>query len=319
MSLARLLAPHWRNRLQSVLLLCAMGLIWALLGWTLAGPQWMFILLGVGLASLLVGLPISSRWILALYQARPLPQSQAPELHALVAELGRRARLPRMPTLYVVPSRLLNAFTVGSRGDAAVAVTDGLLRTLPWRELTGVLAHEMSHLRHNDMWVMALADLVSRMTHMLSLVGQLLLLVNLPLILFTDLQVPWLAVMLLILAPSVSALLQLALSRQREYDADLGAAGLTGDPQGLASALVHLERLQGNWLTHVLLPGRQVPDPSLLRSHPPTEERVRRLLELAASGEAALWADAAGAPPDALGGLRVAKHPPRWRVLGTWY
>lgn len=312
------LAPQTRNRLQSVLLLAAMTLLWALLGWSLAGPELMFILLGVGLITLLVAMPTSPRWVLALYRARPLPVAAAPQLHALVGELAGRAGLRQTPALYLVPSRMLNAFSVGSAGDAAVALTDGLLRTLSWRELAGVLAHELSHVRHNDMWVMALADLVSRMTHLLSLMGQLLLLLNLPLILLTDVQIPWLAVLLLIVAPSLSALLQLALSRQREYDADLGAVRLTGDPEGLARALVHLEGLHGSWLYQVLLPGRRVPDPSLLRSHPPTEERVRRLMALAPSPTDAGWGSVASGPADGLPEGQVTR-PPRWRPFGTWF
>lgn len=319
MTSLRLLAPHWRNRLQSALLLLAMAGIWALLGWSLAGPELMVIVLGAGLVALVAGLPATSRWILVLYRARPLAPAEAPQLYQLLAELSRRAGLPRVPTLHWVPSRVLNAFTVGSRQDAAVALSDGLLRTLSWRELAGVLAHEISHLMHNDLWVMALADLVSRMTHLLSLTGQVLLLVNLPLILFTQVQVPWLTVLLLILAPGITALLQLALSRQREYDADLGAVSLTGDPAGLAQALAHLERLQGNWLAHVLLPGRQVPDPSLLRTHPPTEERVRRLQDLAAEGAAAPWGPLPGTDWGGLGESERVHRPPRWRPFGTWY
>lgn len=278
----RALAPQWRNRLQSALLLAAMAAIWALLGWSLGGPGLTLIALGAGLIALLAGLPISAQLVLLVYRTRPLPAQAAPELHDLLAELSRRAGLPRVPGLHLVPSSGLNAFTVGSRHEPVVAVSDGLLRTLPWRELAAVLAHEVSHLRHNDQWVMALADLVNRMTHLLSLTGQVLLLVNLPLILLTDLQIPWLTVLLLILAPTLTALLQLALSRQREYDADLGAVRLTGDPQGLALALVHLERLQGSWLAQLLVPGGRVPEPWLLRTHPPTAERVRRLEDLAA-------------------------------------
>ena len=195
-------------------------------------------------------------------------------------------------------------------------MSDGLLRNLSSRELMGVLAHEVSHIRHNDMWVMTLADLVSRLTGLLSLVGQVLLLVNLPLLLLGMATFSWLGVLLLIAAPTISALLQLALSRSREYEADMGAADLTGDPAALASALHRLDRVPGGWFEQVFLPGRRVPDPSLLRTHPPTEERVRRLLSLVARRprvrtmpEYDPW----------LSALPRITMTPRWRIGGMWF
>jgi len=108
----------------------------------------------------------------------------------------------------------------------------------------------------------------------------LLLFLNLPLIVAGALAAPWLLVLLLVAAPTLMNLLQLALSRAREYDADLEAARLVGDPEALASALLKLERRQGRFWESMLSPRGQVPEPTLLRSHPPTEERVRRLLDL---------------------------------------
>ena len=124
-------------------------------------------------------------------------------------------------------------------------------------------------------------------------------------------------VIALYLAPTVSNLLQLALSRAREYDADLDAAQLTGDPAGLASALDKLERYQGRFWEDLLLPGRRIPDPSLLRSHPPTEERVRRLLALRPAAPL----------PEAVRTLRLAMPPhfqvvrrrPRLHWTGLWH
>jgi heat shock protein HtpX len=205
---------------------------------------------------------------------------------------------------------------VGRRNEAGIAVTDGLLRGLGPRELTGVLAHELSHIANEDMWIMGLADAVSRLTSGLSLAGQILLLVNLPLLLLGQVTLPWLAVALLIAAPAVSALLQLALSRRREYDADLQAVRLTGDPRGLAAALSRLERYRSGWLGRVLLPGRGDPDPSLLRTHPATDERVRRLLELEREVEVAF--------PGVQQRFSLRDFPPvsrrpRWRVGGYRY
>lgn len=304
---------RWRNRLQSLLLLAAMGLVCAALGWVLAGREGMLLLLVGGLLSLLIGVQLSPRTVLAMYGARPLTPAQAPALYCLLERLSLDAGLTASPVLYHLPTGLMSAFSVGSGPRAVIAFSDGLMRALTLRELAGVMAHELSHLGHHDTWVMALADLVSRMTHFLSLVGQLLLLINLPLLLFSDVSIPWLLLLLMILAPGVSALLQLALSRQREYDADEGAVALTGDPRGLASALRRLEELQANWLDHLLLPGRRVPEPSLLRTHPPTEERVRRLLAMAAEKEERDWGDwrfEQGEP--------VTRRPRR-NLFGLWY
>ena len=123
------------------------------------------------------------------------------------------------------------------------------------------------------------ADLTSRMTNLLAILGQFLLIVNLPMMLAGRTMFNWWAILLLIIAPTVSSLVQLALSRTREYNADLGAAELTGDPEALASALKKMDHFHGNWLKRMLRPGYQkLPEASLLRTHPPTAERIRRLL-----------------------------------------
>jgi heat shock protein HtpX len=127
--------------------------------------------------------------------------------------------------------------------------------------------------------------MVSRFTSFMSTVGIFSLILNVgSLFGGSGEAVPWLAVLVLIAAPSVGGLLQLALSRTREFDADLGAATLTGDPDGLASALTRLEKVQGRLWESVVLPGGRTPNPSVLRTHPLTADRVRRLMELKRSG-----------------------------------
>jgi heat shock protein HtpX len=215
-----------------------------------------------------------------------------------------------------------NAFALGSRSRPYVAVTDCLLRRLDPRELAGVLAHEISHIRSNDLRVMGLADMLSRGTRMLSWIGQLLLIINLPLMLTGQVMVPWLAILVLLVAPTASALLQLALSRTRELDADLNAVRLTGDPRGLARALARLEQLKGGILSRILLPERGNPEPSLLRTHPVTEQRIRRLLELdeARQPHPAVLRHPVPEGPGLLPAMpRARMTAPRWRVSGLWY
>jgi heat shock protein HtpX len=258
-----------RNVVHSLLLLGGMVALAGLCGWLLFGPDGM---LGLGLGMALAlgfGPQVSPRMVLRLYRAQPLRPVQAPELYALLERLCVRAGLERCPELYYLPSAMLNPFAVGRRHDAAIAVTDGLLRQLSMREVAGVLAHELSHVRNDDLWLMNLADLVGRMTRVMTLFGLMLVVLGLPGWLASGQGPPLLLVPLLVFAPQLTVLLQLALSRAREFDADLDAAGLTGDPAGLASALLKLERYQGGFLERILMPGRRIPVPSLLRTHPP--------------------------------------------------
>lgn len=319
MNTGMLLKHKTTNWLQSLLLLTGMVILLTMLGWFLGGMEFMIWTVASGMILLMIGPRVPPHLILGMYGAKRLTPYDAPQLYILIQELAKRASLLNVPILYYVPSRIMNSFTVGKRTDAVIAVTDGLLRQLTLRELAGVLAHEISHIRHNDIWVMTLADLVSRMTHILSLVGQLLIVINLPLFLLTETSLSWLAILVLIFAPTISALLQLALSRTREFDADLSAVNLTGDPKGLASALVKLEQQHGGLLERILMPGRRNPEPSLLRTHPRTEERIKRLLSLSPkppirtpsiSGKDALQ------PPPHFARVR---RKPYWHITGIWH
>lgn len=310
---------RWLNRIQSLALLILMGGFLTLLGWLLWGLPGVLMLLAIGVTGIVLNPSTSPRWVMRLYGAERLSPDRAPGLWHALSILSQRAGLPSVPSLYYVPSRVLNAFAVGAPRRSAIALTDGLIRQLDIHELLGVLAHEMSHIQNNDLWVMGLADLFSRTTSMLSLLGQFLLILNLPLVLAGAATISWWAILLLIFAPNLSALAQLALSRTREYDADLNAVRLTGDPHGLVSALAKIEELQGGWMERILLPGRRVPEPSLLRTHPRTEDRISRLQ--------ALKREMPPAPAGAEGFAdrlnirhgRPISHPPRWHVTGLWH
>lgn len=307
-----------RNLAQSAMLVLGMALVAGLCAWVIWGPGGIFWAIAGVVLAMVVSPSIPPAFVLQLYRARPLEPAEFPKGYAILTELARRAGLPQMPTLYYVASSVLNAFAVGSRNSAAIAVTDGLLRTLNLRQLMGVLAHEVSHVRNNDLWIMGLADTMSRLTSLLSYFGLFLLALNLPLLLAGAAVVPWLLVAVLVLAPTLMSLLQLALSRSREFDADLDAAELSGDPVGLASALEHMNRLQGRFWEEILLPGRRIPQPSLLRSHPPTAERIRRLLELAEPTHPPMTRR----PSEPLAlpvALRIVESRPRWRWPGLWY
>jgi heat shock protein HtpX len=307
------------NRMQSLLLLAVMGGLVAAVGGLLWGAPGVVVLLMTAAIGLLFISRNAGTMVLRMYGARRLRREQAPALYAAVDELARRAGLRNVPALAYVPSALVNGFATGTGGRAVIVVTDGLVRALDLRELVAVLAHEVSHIKSNDLWVMALADLMSRFTSTMSLFGQLALLISFPLLLMGAVEVNWLLFALLILAPTLSALAQLGLSRTREFHADLNAARLTGDPEGLAHALLKLERAQSPWWEQVLMPGRRVPEPSYLRTHPTTEERVERLSQLAGRPlreRVTLPHRTIVLRPEAF-----ARHigQPRWRVPGLWY
>ena len=264
-----------RNAIHTFLLIAGSALLVAVIAWTVYGVTglvWAAVFGGAGVWAMS---RISPKVVLNLYKARPLTPNELPDLHQVVRDLAKRADLPSIPQLYYVPSKMMNAFAVGSRRDSAIAVTDGLLRAMDMRQLAGILAHEMSHIRNGDLRVMALADVLSCITSFMSMMG----LLGIPAFFGAGMDIPWLGILLLIFAPTISGLLQLGLSRAREYDADLDGATLTGDPDGLADALVTLERRQGNaW--EGLFPAGRVPNPSLLRTHPETARRVARLKAL---------------------------------------
>lgn len=295
------LFAHRRGRLLNLvhtwLLAAGSLLLLGVTAWVFAGGAGIVYALVFGAVSMWVVRRVSPQLVLSMYKAAEVGPDEFPVGYRIVDELARRAELPAAPRLYVVPSKMMNAFAVGRREDSAIAITDALARNLSTRELAGVLAHEISHVAAEDVKVMAFADMVSRFTSLMSTVGLFSLAVNL--VGFAGgygAQVPWTGVIILLAAPTVGGLLQMALSRTREFDADLNAAALTGDPDGLASALAKLEKAQGRMWEGMMLPGNRIPDPSILRTHPRTEERVARLMAFRSAGTVFADAEAHRAP-----------------------
>ncbi|MDN3520970.1 zinc metalloprotease HtpX [Halomonas ramblicola] len=276
----RFTAQRLYNALQHLLILAGLGLMLSVPAWLLAGGIGVLWVFGLVLMTLYLGARIPARLVLAHSAAGLLHPHQAPRVYRVLEQLYRRAGLPGAPLLFYVPSRDLNAFAVGDARDGGIAVTEGLLQTLSLRELAGVLAHEVSHLRNGDTRVMSMAATMTRLTIWGAFLVQLALVLMLPMVVVGEVRMPWLELLMVGLAPTLSTLLQLALSRNREFAADLEAASLTRDPLGLATALETLERRQGLWLTAVF--GRQTPGWfCYLQTHPSTRERVRRLAMLA--------------------------------------
>ena len=309
-----------RNVVHSAVLLAGLGAVVAgasYLIWGLTG----IVAVGLALAAASALAPrIPPDAVMRLYRAERLTPERGGPLWRILAELSVRAELPSPPSLYVIPSGTLNAFATGTPDHSAIALTEGLLRRLTMREIAGVLAHETSHIRNNDLRVMGLADILARIAQSLSYAAVALAVVNLLALANGDRTMPWLPIVLLYLAPALSSLMQLGLSRAREFDADHEAALLTGDPVGLASALRRLEHYTGQFWEDLMMPvpARRVPQPSLLRTHPPTEERVSRLLALAGQATEPPMA-ITEEPMVSMVGWGPGTMRPRYRFPGIWY
>jgi heat shock protein HtpX len=227
----------------------------------------------------------SDKIVLRMYRAQPVDRAQAPALYEIVERLATKAGIP-MPKLYVIPSPALNAFATGRNpSHAAVAVTEGIQRALDREELEGVLAHELSHVMNRDTLISTvaatLAGAISWLAHPFMLMGAGASRDD------RGRGNPLAALVAVFLAPIAAMLIQMAVSRSREYQADASGASLVGYPQGLASALRKLaaakERvpLRASPSTAHLfivnpLSGRSIAN--LFSTHPPLEERIARLM-----------------------------------------
>jgi len=270
-----------RSRRHSVLLLAAMAALLAYCGWIAAG--WDGILWGVigGGAVLLVLRRMPTGLVLQALNARSLPRREAQALYQILDALCRNAGLDQTPLLYRVFERTPLAVTIGGDDMAAIVLSESLLETMTGREMRGILAHEIVHVRNGDLALMQLAMAVARLTRVMSQVALMLVILSFFLRAVAIRGFPILPLVVLAAAPLGVDLLQLALSRAREAEADLEAAELTGDPYGLASALVKMrdqeQMMLGRWSPKSV--GLNLP--TLLRDHPATEERIRRLMDMA--------------------------------------
>jgi heat shock protein HtpX len=234
----------------------------------------------------------SDRAVLKMYRARVIGPGDAPELYQMVDRLRQRAGLP-MPTVALAPSDQPNAFATGRNpANAVVCVTTGIMELLPRRELEGVIAHELAHIRHRHMLVGTIA---ATMAGAIAMIGSI---VRWGMIFGgvggrdDDGQNPLALLVMAIVAPIAAMIVQLAISRQNEFQADATGARITEDPGGLASALQHIEAYAKRIpmrvnpaaaqlaIVNPLAGGRAPALSGLFRTHPSTEERVARLAEL---------------------------------------
>jgi len=277
------------NWLKTTLLMAAIVALFGAVGMLLGGATGMVIALLLGGAMNLWAYWNSDKMVLRMYNAQEVGPADAPEFYNLVAELARRAQLP-MPRVYVIDEAQPNAFATGRNPEhAAVAATTGILQMLSARELRGVMAHELTHVKNCDILTSTLSATVA---------GAIASLAQFGFLFGGDRERPNMIVQLvvMILAPLAATLIQMAISRAREFGADHGGAEISGDPEALASALRKIEaHARGTPLDtadrHPETAQMMIINPlsggdlsGLFRTHPATEERVARLLELARRG-----------------------------------
>jgi heat shock protein HtpX len=266
----------------TILLASLMGLF-VVIGALIGGPETALMFLIFGAIFNFFAYWFSDRIALRMARAKPVEESEAPRLYQMVRELTTRAGLP-MPKLYVIPQEQPNAFATGRNPEhSAVAVTQGIVKLLSEDELRGVLAHELGHVRNRDILIQSvvatIAGAITYIAYMLMWFGGD---DNSPLGLVS-------ALALALLAPIAAAIIQMSISRQREFSADATGAEICGNPESLASALLRLEEgaqaipMQVNQASeplYIVKPFSGGGIASLFSTHPPIEERVRRLRQM---------------------------------------
>jgi heat shock protein HtpX len=272
------------NTLKVILLLSVLSGMLIVIGYLVARGAGVVIALVLSVLMNFGGYWFSDTIVLKMYNARPVVRADAPGLYEAVADLSQKAQIP-MPKVYVIASDAPNAFATGrNENHAAVAVTSGLLNLMSRDEIEGVVAHELSHIKHKDILISTLAATVA---------GAVVLLSRWSVFFGSDEGGLLGAVAIAVIAPVAAALVQAAISRSREYEADAGSAAITGNPQALAAALLKLSAagrqkpLQANPATAHLfivnpLSGETIM--SWFSTHPPIEKRVARLLAMQSAG-----------------------------------
>ena len=278
------------NSLKTTMLMALLMALMVALGGIFAGHTGMTVMLVIALGMNFFTYWFSDRMVLSMYNAQEVDRSSAPELYGLVEKLAGRAELP-MPRVYIINEDAPNAFATGRNpSNAAVAVTTGLMRVLDYNEISGVLGHELAHVKHRDILISTIAATMATVISYAANIAQ------------------WAAIFgggrssdddrggiigmiaTAIIAPIAAALIQMAISRSREYSADEGGAEICGNPNYLAAALEKIEYYaqHGEQLPEATpatahmciinpLTGRDISFKSLFSTHPDTQERIARL------------------------------------------
>ncbi len=277
------------NLMKTAVLMAAITALFMAIGSVLGGRQGMMLALVVALGMNFFSYWFSDTLVLKMYNAQEVDETSAPQFYRMVRELAERAQLP-MPRVYLINEDAPNAFATGRNPEhAAVAATTGILRVLSERELRGVMAHELAHVKHRDILISTVSA---------TMAGAISMLANFAMFFggrnsegrSTN---PIVGLLVMLLAPLAASLIQMAISRAREFEADRGGAAISGDPRALASALQKIHHAaQGTLLppaeAHPETAQMMIVNPlsagglrGLFSTHPAVEERVERLLAMA--------------------------------------
>ncbi|NMG02379.1 zinc metalloprotease HtpX [Azoarcus taiwanensis] len=273
------------NWMKTSILMAGIVALFGAVGAAFGGQQGMLIALLLGGAMNVWAYWFSDKMVLKMYNAREADATSSPYLYNMVRELAQRADLP-MPKVYIIDEAQPNAFATGRNPDnAAVAATTGIMRMLSERELRGVMAHELAHVKNRDILISTMSATVAGAISMLAQFGML----------FggrgENRPHPVFAILMMILAPMAAMIIQMAISRTREFGADRGGAEISGDPEALASALAKIEAYakgipMETAERHPETAQMMIMNPlsggmrGLFSTHPATQDRIARLREL---------------------------------------
>jgi heat shock protein HtpX len=280
------------NWVKTAMLMAAITALFMAIGGMIGGTRGMGFALVLALAMNFFSYWFSDKMVLRMYNAQEVDETSAPQFYRMVRELATRAGLP-MPRVYLIAEDAPNAFATGRNPEhAAVAATTGILRILSEREMRGVMAHELSHVKHRDILISTISA---------TMAGAISALANFAMFFGGRDEEgrpanPIASIAVALLAPIAAAMIQMAISRAREFEADRGGAELSGDPQALASALDKIHRFAAGVPfaaaeAHPTTAQMMILNPlsgggvaNLFSTHPATEERIARLMEMARTG-----------------------------------
>jgi heat shock protein HtpX len=277
------------NLMKTAILMAAITALFMAIGSLIGGQNGMMLALVIALGMNFFSYWFSDKLVLKMYNAQQVDESSAPQFYRMVAELAQRAQLP-MPKVYLINEDAPNAFATGRNpANAAVAATTGILRVLSERELRGVMAHELAHVRHRDILISTVSA---------TMAGAISMLANFAMFFGgRDSEGrshnPIVGLLVMFLAPIAASLIQMAISRAREFEADRGGAEISGDPRALASALQKIHQYANGGIPleaaerHPETAQMMIMNPlsagglrGLFSTHPSTDERVQRLLAM---------------------------------------
>ncbi|MBZ0126615.1 MAG: zinc metalloprotease HtpX [Rhodocyclaceae bacterium] len=276
------------NWLKTAILMAGILALFAGVGGAIGGAQGMLIAFLLGAGMNFFAYWFSDKMVLRMYNAQEVDEASSPYLYNMVRELAQRAQIP-MPRVYLIDEAQPNAFATGRNPEhAAVAATTGILRMLSARELRGVMAHELSHVKHRDILISTISATIAGAISSLAQFGML----------FGgsrdgERANPIVAIVVMILAPIAAMLIQMAISRAREFEADRGGAEISGDPHALADALAKIDAYargipMQTAEAHPETAQMMIMNPlsgsglrGLFSTHPATEERIARLRAMA--------------------------------------